>query len=215
MRSRMASLLLGLGAIFLWIGSRFTWITADTFDDKSGAATLGIPGAAWSNEITAVALLLAAACLAGFALRRLGRRIVGIIAAIAAIGGSWTPLTLLAGSPDGERARTILTSGAASQRADTTILISEWAEVTNLTVHPTGVIITMVGCAIALFGGIILAMRPGVDTAKLNKYERKQDREAKIVDDLETTPDSGRVMWDALDADIDPTENDGPNTPRR
>lgn len=207
MRSRIATLLIGLGALVLWIGSRFTWLTVDTFDDKSGAATLGIPGATWSTEATAVVLLLLAACVAGFALRRTGRRIVGAVSALAAVGASWQPLVLLAGQPDPERARTILTSGAASQRADAEVLISEWAEVTNLSVGVTGPVLALLGCAVALFGGVLLAVRPGVDSAQRNKYERKQDREAKIAEDLEETPDSGRVMWDALDADIDPTDH--------
>lgn len=207
MRSRIATLLIGLGALVLWIGSRFTWLTVDTFDDKSGAATLGIPGATWSTEATAVVLLLLAACVAGFALRRTGRRIVGAVAALAAVGASWQPLVLLAGQPDPERARTLLTSGAASQRADAEVLISEWAEVTNLSVGVTGPVLALLGCAVALFGGVLLAVRPGVDSAQRNKYERKQDREAKIAEDLEETPDSGRVMWDALDADIDPTDH--------
>jgi len=206
-RSRIATLLIGLGALVLWIGSRFTWLTVDTFDDKSGPATLGIPGATWSTEATAVVLLLLAACVAGFALRRTGRRIVGAVAALAAVGASWQPLVLLAGQPDPERARTLLTSGAASQRADAEVLISEWAEVTNLSVGVTGPVLALLGCAIALFGGVLLAVRPGVDSAQRNKYERKQDREAKIAEDLEETPDSGRVMWDALDADIDPTDH--------
>ena len=41
----------------------------------------------------------------------------------------------------------------------------------------------------------------------MNKYEQETVRREKIRDDLESQPDSGRVMWDALDADIDPTED--------
>ncbi|PST75439.1 hypothetical protein I919_10130, partial [Corynebacterium glutamicum ZL-2] len=64
----------------------------------------------------------------------------------------------------------------------------------------------MIGCALALVGGVVLAMRPGEDTAKSNQYERKQARAEKIHTDLAQDPDSGRVMWDALDEDIDFTE---------
>ncbi len=208
---RIGALALGLGALILWIGSRFTWVTVDVFDEKSGSATLPIPGATWSTETTAVALLLVAACVAGFALRRVGRRLVGAVAALAAIGASWTPLTLLAGEngPDPERARQLLASGAASQRANAPVTITEWAQVTDLHTDPTGAVLVLLGCALALFGGVLLAVRPGTDSAKLNKYERKRSREAKIVEDLESTPDSGRVMWDALDADIDPTDPTG------
>lgn len=203
--SRIAALLLGIGAAVLWGGSRATWVTVDAFDDKSGAVSEGIVGATWSTEVTAVALLLLAGCVAGFALRSLGRRIVGGVAALAAIGASWAPLNLLAGEPDPERARTILTSGVATSGTEDTAVLSEWAELLDISVNLVGPAVTMIGCAIALFGGILLLMRPGTDSAKLNRYERKRNREARIVDDLRETPDSGRVLWDALDADIDPT----------
>ena len=36
MRSRIATLLIGLGALVLWIGSRFTWLTVDTFEFCGG-----------------------------------------------------------------------------------------------------------------------------------------------------------------------------------
>lgn len=204
--SRIAALLLGIGAAVLWGGSRANWVTVEAFDDKSGAVTEGIVGATWSTEVTAVALLLLAGCVAGFALRRVGRRIVGGVAALAAVGASWAPLNLLAGEPDPERARTILTSGVATSGTDDTAALSEWAELLDISVNFLGPAAAMIGCAIALFGGVLLLMRPGTDSAKLNKYERKRNREARIVDDLRQTPDSGRVLWDALDADIDPTE---------
>jgi len=40
----------------------------------------------------------------------------------------------------------------------------------------------------------------------LNKYEKDAVRRDRIHEDLDAQPDSGRVMWDALDADIDPTD---------
>lgn len=210
--SRVAAALLGLGAAVLWAGSRTTWLTVEAFDDKSGAVSETIVGATWSTEATAVALLLAAACIAGFALRRVGRRVIGAVAALAAVGASWSPLNLLAGEPDAERARTLLTSGLSSQRASDPVALSEWAQLVEVQVNNFGPALTMLGCALALFGGILLVVRPGPDSAKLNKYERKKNREARIVDDLQAAPDSGRVMWDALDADIDPTE-DHPTAP--
>lgn len=196
---RIAALLLALGAAVLWGASRMTWITVDTYDDKSGDATNAIIGGLWSTEQTAVALLLLAGSIAGFALRRLGRRVVGIISALAGIGVSWGPLGLLTGEPDPQRAHQLLSTGEEAK-------IAAWAEIANLSVNPAGPSLAMLGAAIALFGGVLLAVRPGTDSAKLNRYERKQDREAKITRDLQAEPDSGRVMWDALDADIDPTD---------
>ena len=55
----------------------------------------------------------------------------------------------------------------------------------------------------------MLARNPGVDKAKASsKYETPAARQAKLEEDLETSSDSGRVMWDALDSDIDPTDMD-------
>lgn len=200
---RISALLLAVAALILWAASRMPWITAETFDDKSGDATHAVIGGLWSTEQTAVALLLLAGAVAGLALRRTGRRIVGVISALAGIGASWASLGLLAGEPDPQRVHQLLSTG------DETVIAS-WAEIAGLEVHTAGPALAMVGAAVALFGGVLLAMRPGTDSAKLNRYETRQAREAKIAEDLEAEPDSGRVMWDALDADIDPTDTSRP-----
>jgi len=201
--SRIAALLLAVSAAVLWAASRMAWITVDTFDDKSGDATNVIIGGLWSTEQTAVAMLLLAGSIAGFALRRVGCGMVGVISALAGIGVSWAPLGLLAGEPDPQRAHQLLSTGEEAK-------IAAWAEIANLDVNSAGPALAMFGAAVALFGGVLLAMKPGTDSAKLNRYERKQDRAAKISRDLEAEPDSGRVMWDALDADIDPTDTRRP-----
>lgn len=201
--SRIAALLLAVSAAVLWAASRMAWITVDTFDDKSGDATNVIIGGLWSTEQTAVAMLLLAGSIAGFALRRIGRRVVGVISALAGIGASWAPLGLLAGEPDPQRVHQLLSTGEEAK-------IAAWAEIAGLGVNTAGPSLAMLGAAVALFGGVLLAVKPGTDSAKLNRYERKQDRQAKISRDLEAEPDSGRVMWDALDADIDPTDTRRP-----
>lgn len=201
--SRIAALLLAVSAAVLWAASRMAWITVDTFDDKSGDATNAIIGGLWSTEQTAVAMLLLAGSIAGFALRRVGRRVVGVISALAGIGVSWAPLGLLAGEPDPQRAHQLLSTGEEAK-------IAAWAEIANLDVTSAGPALAMFGAAVALFGGVLLAVRPGTDSAKRNRYERKQDRQAKLAQDLQQEPDSGRVMWDALDADIDPTDTSRP-----
>ncbi|WP_293950648.1 TIGR02234 family membrane protein [uncultured Corynebacterium sp.] len=208
----LSALMIGAGALVVWISSRMNWITVDAFDDKSGDITQSLVGATWSTEIMALALALAAACVAGLVLRRVGRRIIGIISAVVAVATSLSPLALLTGEPtveDAERARTLLTSGIASQRANSGTLLSEWAEITDLSTHPLAAVVALIGCALALFGGVLLAMRPGTNPVQASKYERRQARAEKIRTDLQQAPDSGRVMWDALDEDIDPTDNTG------
>lgn len=206
--ANIATVLLLIGAALLWGASRMTWMTVDSFDDKAGESSIDLSGAAWSTEATAIALLLLAAVGAAFALRRVGRRVVGVISALAAAGAAWTPLMLLTQGADPQRAHQLLTSGAASAQANNPVTISSWAEVTNISVSAVGPILAIIGSAIALVGGVLLAMKPGTDGAKLNKYERKAQREEKLAEDLKARPDSGRVLWDALDADIDPTDTE-------
>ncbi|WP_018297031.1 TIGR02234 family membrane protein [Corynebacterium lubricantis] len=206
--SRQGALALGIGALIMWAGSRMTWLSVSYFDDRSGSGTIDLTGAVWSTEVTAVILLLLAGMIAGFVVRKWGRRIIGAISALAAIGAMVSPLSLFFGTPDTERAHSLLTSGAASQRASNPVSIAEWASITDISVSFIGPVLIVVGALIAVAGGLAMAARPGGDSPKLNKYETAAMRREKLHDDLESTPDSGRVMWDALDADIDPTDRE-------
>ena len=205
-KARIGALLVALGGLLLLISARMNWLEVAVYDDKSGAALIEMPGSAWSTETTALALMLLAGAVAALALRRLARRVVAVLSAIAAAGASWAPLTLLAGEPDPQRVHNLLTTGAASQRANDPVSISQWAVIDGINVASAGPILAMLGSAVALFGAVLIVVRPGTDGAKMNKYERAEARREKLADDLENDPDSGRVMWDALDEDIDPTE---------
>lgn len=216
---RVAALGVGAGAVLLWLSSRLRWVTVTAFDDKSGDAVRGLPGAVWASEVTVIALVLVAGTLGALVLRRNARRGVGGLTALAAVGASWAPLSLLAGTPDPERARKLLTSGAATQKADSPVTLSDWATVTGLDVHVAGPVVAFLGCALALVGGVLLVLRPGGRTGTVSsRYVTPGARLARLEDDLERSPDSGRVLWDALDADIDPTDRrdgDGGGAPAR
>ena len=45
-----------------------------------------------------------------------------------------------------------------------------------------------------------------MDKPRTARYETPAVRQERLQEDMETSQDSGRVMWDALDADIDPTD---------
>ncbi|WP_047241431.1 TIGR02234 family membrane protein [Corynebacterium epidermidicanis] len=205
-RARFATALLALAAVLLWGASRLTWLTVEIFDDKSGAATHSLVGATWSTEQSAIALLLVASVVAALALRRVGRRLIGLVSTIGAVIASWAPMQLLAQGGDPARAKTILTSGAASQRSSAPVTVAQWAEITNMKVSVLGPTLALVACAGALFAAIVLLVRPGADSPRKNRYETKRTREEKISADLAAEPNSQRVLWDAIDADIDPTE---------
>ena len=202
---RVSALLLAVGAAGLWGASRMDWVVADTADELAGGRTIAISGGQWSMALTALALVILAGCVAGLALRRLGRRVVGILCALAAIAASWSGLSMLAGTPDPEHARNVLRAAATNDTAVNAEGISEWASVVGVQPQTAGPIVSLVACALVVFAGVLLALRPGADPARLNKYERQSAREDKIERELEESPDSGRVLWDALDADIDPS----------
>lgn len=202
---KLATAGLGLAAALMWGSSRLTWLSVSIFDDKSGDAHHDLVGAVWSTETTAVSLLLLAAVVATLALRRLGRRIVAAIAALAAAAASWQPLQLLLYGADPLRVKELLTSGAASQRQSNPVTVIEWAQITDISVSTLGPALTLFGCALGLFAALVLVMKPGEDRARKSKYELKQAREERLTSELEEDPDSPRLMWDALDADVDPT----------
>ncbi|MDD7582200.1 TIGR02234 family membrane protein [Corynebacterium sp. 32222D000AT] len=208
MGKRIGPLLMALGAIGLWGSSRMSWVQASAEDDKSGGQVVDILGSHWSVELMAVMLLLLAGTLAGLVLRRLARRVVAIVCAVAAAAVAWRPLQLLTAGPDVQRAQDILQAGQDNDLAVDVTSISDWAVITEASAHTAGPVLALVAAAVALFGAVLLATRPGEDTARSNKYETPAMRQEKLAQDLEESPDSGRVLWDALDADIDPTDLD-------
>lgn len=207
---KLGALLIGLGAILLGVFSRGTWLTVEYADELAGGGSVAVRGAEWSTETTAVALLLFVAAIAAFALRRVGRRVVAAVAALVAAGAAVPPAVLLTRGADEQRVHALLTAGSdtAQSGAGQAATISEWAEITAATVHPAGPIVAVVGCLVALAGAVLVVVRPGDDAPKMNKYEKETVRRERLADDLEAAPDSGRVLWDALDADIDPTAPD-------
>lgn len=205
--SRIGALCVGLSGALIWAFSRMVWINAEYTDDISGGGSAAVRGSEWSAETTAVAILLLAGMVAGFALRRTGRRIVGAVCAVASALALLAPVRLLAGGADNERIHTILTAGSdASQSAGSNAALAQWAEITSTTLAATGPVLTLLACLIGAVGGVLLAARPGTDAPRQNKYEKEAVRREKVRTDLEEDPESGRVLWDAISADIDPTD---------
>ena len=183
MGRRIGPLLFAVAAIVLWLSSRATWVQAHVEDELSGARTLPLNGSFWSLELMGLTLLL----LAGAAV-------------------AWGPLQLLTRGADPQRAQELLQASEANQNAVDNVTISAWAQVVSADVVQLGPICAVAAGAAAVFGGVLLSMQPGVDKPRSHKYETSAAREEALAEDLRNSPDSGRVMWDALDADIDPTD---------
>ena len=211
-RPGIAQLLIGLSALGLWLAGRASWLTVTTFDDKSGDAVNDLVGATWAPETTALALTLIAAVGATLILGGVGRRIVGGLAAIVAAAAAWSPLQLLTRGADPNRALDLLSSGSATQRANAPVTVSDWAQVQDLQVHAWAPALSVAVAALGVLGGALLLVRPGGSKAgrRSGAYETPEVRRERVREDLSREPQSGRVLWDALDAGVDPTDH-GPD----
>ncbi|MEJ6020560.1 TIGR02234 family membrane protein [Corynebacterium sp. H113] len=208
-RPGIAQLLIALSALGMWLAGRFSWLTVTTMDDKSGSATNELVGAIWAPEIAALALTLLAGVAATLIMAGLGRRIVGAVAAVVAAGAAWPPIQLLTAGADHQRALELLTTGSATQRANAPVTVSDWAQVEELVIHNGGPIVSIIAAAVGVLGGMLLLVRPGgVNNRKSSAYENPEVRRERVREDLAAEPTSGRVLWDALDAGVDPTDMD-------
>lgn len=209
-RPGIALLLTLASAAGLWLAGRAAWLTVTTFDDKSGEAVNDLVGATWAPETTALALALAAAVAATLIMGGIGRRIVGGLAAVIAAAAAWSPLQLLTAGADPERALDLLSSGVATQRANAPVTVSDWAQIQDLQIHNLGPILSIIAAALGVLGGVLLLVRPGGHVAKRRSgaYETPEVRRERVREDLSHEPESGRVLWDALDAGVDPTAMD-------
>lgn len=204
----LALLLTVLGAAGLWGAGQMTWLTVTVEDDKSGESVKNIIGSVWDAAGTPLALAMLAAVILSLALQPLARRVLGAISALLAAAAGFAAVNLLSGDPDLDRAQALLVSGAGTQRESDPVQISEWAVVLDGQVHTWPVVLFLVSAALGVVGGVLLAMKPGAARSGHSKYETPEARREGVEKDLEDNPDSGRVLWDALDAGVDPTDRD-------
>lgn len=205
--ARKGALALGVAGALSWISSRMAWVRAEFVDDISGGGEATVNGADWSTETGAIAVLLLAGMVAAFALRRLGRRVIGAICTAASFGLAVPAVRLLLGGADPERVHALLTAGAdEAQQGNSAPAIAQWADITSATTIVAGPGLALAAALLGLAGGVLLIARPGEDSPRQNKYEKETVRREKVREDLEEDPQSGRVLWDAISADIDPTD---------
>ncbi|MTE13910.1 TIGR02234 family membrane protein [Nocardia aurantiaca] len=205
--------LLVVAAGLMWVSSRMTWVTlAVTREDVGVGRTIHLSGSTWFGALTPLALALLATIAAVFATRGWPRRLVGVVvavlAAVAAVPAFW--LLMHRGNTAERAARLaelrVFEHGGAVQVAT----LPEW--------------LALLG-AIAAFGAGLLLVRMPAESARMSgKYEnpavRKSEAarvaerhvrergaesgsQAKSEEQL-----SGRVLWDALDEGVDPTDDE-------
>lgn len=205
---KVAMLLALAGAAMLWGAGRLNFVTVTVADDKSGDSIEDLVGSVWDPAGTPLALAILASLVLSFALQPLGRRIMGGFVTALGLVASYRSMLLLTTDVDLERARQLLTTGVATQRKSDPVTIAEWAQVVSGQVHLGPVLLAAAGSACAIIGGVLLLMRPGGASTGHSRYERPEARRAGAEEDLEANPGSSQVLWDAMDAGVDPTDED-------
>ncbi|WP_433521828.1 TIGR02234 family membrane protein [Nocardia pseudovaccinii] len=199
-----AIVLLAVAAAALWGSSRMTWVTVSSTDGLTEPRTDKLNGGVWFGALTPLALVLLAAIAAVLAtrgwLRRMFGVLIGVVAAVTAV-----PAFAL-----------LTRSGATAARAATLAELPGRATVTEVVTSQFPAVLSLLGALAAFVAGVLLARMPE-DAARLSgKYDNPVFRRAAATEQVtrqrtdEAAGDTGqlseRVLWDALDAGTDPTE---------
>ena len=180
---RGAQLLLVFSALGLWVASRMRWVSVRSADGLGPEKTVDLNGAAWSNALLPLALLLLAAALAGLAVRGVWLRLVALLVAASCLVLGYLGVSLFVMPDVGPR-------GAALAGVPIATLMESQR-------HLAGAAVTL-GSALGALVAAVLLMRTSAGPAHPSTGS---------VDGGPDTPRiSERGMWDALDEGRDPTD---------
>ncbi|MGE2713871.1 TIGR02234 family membrane protein [Mycolicibacterium litorale] len=193
--TRIAQLLLVVGAAVLWVASRFTWVDVQSFDGLGQPKSSTLTGAQWSTALIPLALLVLAAAVAVLAVRGWLLRILAVLMAAASAAMAYLAITLWV---------VVDVAPRAADLAEVRV-----ADLTGTTRHYTGAVLTLVAACLVLAGAVLL-MRSAVKGAgAAGRYAAPSARRATAVkQDEQGEPMSERMLWDALDEGHDPTDRD-------
>ncbi|BCI53734.1 membrane protein [Mycolicibacterium litorale] len=194
--TRIAQLLLVIGAAVLWVASRLTWVDVHSFDGLGQPKTSTLTGAQWSTALIPLALLVLAAAVAVLAVRGWLLRILAVLMAAASAAMAYLAITLWV---------IVDIAPRAADMAEVRV-----ADLTGTARHFTGAVLTLVAAVLVLVGAVLL-MRAAVKggAASAGRYAAPSARRATAVKhDEQGEPMSERMLWDALDEGHDPTDRD-------
>lgn len=200
--------LLALAAAGLWASSRMTWVTVHSADGLTEPRTDDLDGATWFGALTPLALVLVASIAAVFAVKGGLRQLLGVVIAVVAAVAAVPGFALTVGA------------GRTAERAGTLAELPVRAVVESAQTHLAPAILSIVAALCAFTAGVLLTRRAAPSTELSGKYDnpvfRRADASAQVSkqreDDGAAAPLSDRVLWDALDAGTDPTEDPDDDT---
>jgi uncharacterized membrane protein (TIGR02234 family) len=193
--TRIAQLVLVLGAAVLWVASRLTWVDVGSFDGLGQPKTSTLTGAQWSTALIPLALLALAAAVAVLAVRGWPLRILAVLVAAASAGMAYLAIRLWV---------IVDIAPEAASLAEVRV-----ADLTGTQRHFTGAVLTLVAAGLVLAGAVLLMRAAVKGTAATSRYAAPSARRATAAKQEEQgEPMSERMLWDALDEGHDPTDRD-------
>ncbi|MET9491420.1 TIGR02234 family membrane protein [Nocardia sp. NPDC006630] len=205
--------LLAVAAALLWVASRMTWVSVEVISELGPPKTVHLSGATWFGALTPLALVLIATIAAVFATRGWLRRIIGVVVAVLAAVAAVPAYALLQGQ------------GKTAERAGRLAELRTWEHVGTAQTSTLPAVLTMVGAVAAFLAGVLLTRMPSESARMSGKYDNPVFRKSEAAEQVaehhavqraaesgsqDTPPEqlSGRVLWDALDAGADPTDEE-------
>lgn len=202
----VASVLLGLAALGLWIASRVSWARVDAEDGLSPMRSFDVKGSDWSPWLTPAALALLASIALVWSLRGAALRVVAIVLGLGAIVTAIPAVALM-------------TTPVNSDYAARAIGLASRFRVLLTTTNPWAPAIVLVAAALVL-AAAVFALRAARGAGMSSKYQspaaRREELERKVFaerDRRRRTEAAGqpadgseRILWDSLDGGVDPTE---------
>ncbi|BBZ60189.1 TIGR02234 family membrane protein [Mycolicibacterium monacense] len=193
--TRIAQLVLVLGAAVLWVASRLTWVEVRSFDGLGQPKTSTLTGAEWATALIPLALLVLAAAVAVLAVRGWPLRILAVLVAAASAGMAYLAITLWV---------IVDVAPRAANLAEVPV-----ADLTGTERHFTGAVLTLVAAALVLAGAVLLMRAAVKGTGGTSRYAAPSARRATATEQEDKgEPMSERMLWDALDEGHDPTDRD-------
>ncbi|MFE9579638.1 TIGR02234 family membrane protein [Nocardia sp. NPDC006044] len=203
-----ALVLLAIAAAALWASSRMTWVTVASTDGLTEPRTDRLNGGVWFGALTPLALVLLASVAAVLATRGWLRRVLGVIIALIAAVAAVPAFALLTNS------------GKIAERAAKLAELPARAQVGEATTSIFPAVLALAGALAAFAAGGLLARMPQETARMSGKYDNPAFRRAAATEQVAkqrnetgaepgSAPLSERVLWDALDAGTDPTEDAG------
>ncbi|MEU1997897.1 TIGR02234 family membrane protein [Nocardia gamkensis] len=204
--------LLAVAAAALWASSRMTWVTVSSSDGLTQPRTDHLDGGVWFGALTPLALVLLASIAAVLATKGWLRRVVGVLIALVAAVAAVPAFALLTDS------------GKITERAATLAELPARAQVESATTSGFPAVLALLGALAAFGAGALLARMPAEAARMSGKYDnpvfRRADATAEVAQRRAQSPDdvsspqlSERVLWDALDAGTDPTDEPAAGPP--